>query len=64
MKYPAPIYADSLRFVEWLLGHFDERPTHSARSLCDGALQFVASIAAALREDWPRDRLEEADYRL
>ncbi len=48
MKHLAAIYADALRFVEWQLGHFDEWPTHSALSLCDGALQFVASIAAAL----------------
>ncbi len=64
MAAPAPIFADTFSFCEWLLNHLDRDASVLARHLCDNALKLLGSIALALRNRLREERLDDADEHL
>ncbi len=64
MAAPAPIFADTFSFCEWLLNHLDRDSSALARHLCDNALHLLNTITLALRNRLREERLDEADEHL
>lgn len=61
MAAPAPIFADTFSFCEWLLNHLDREPSALARHLCGNALKLLDAITLALRNRLCEERLDDAD---
>lgn len=57
----APIFADTRRLCEWLLGHFDDHGGVLAPRICGTALDLLEAVTLALKNRSREEQIDRAD---
>lgn len=60
----APVFVDTFRLCNWLLGRLEKHPAPLPRALCSNALRLLEYVALAIKHRDLDTRLEQADERL